>query len=389
MRRTVSNKALFIGITVILTLFVAVPIAMRAATHSQDTTAAVSDTTKRADHVKIRIDERGISVEAEDGKGGTVVHKPGGPTITIEGTKDIFKGSSSDIIRFGEDVHLRKDETARGNVVVFGGRVTVEGRVMGDIVVFGGRLILHSGAEVNGDAVVIGGTIEEDPDVNIQGEKVVMSGKIPFLGLGSHFSPKLRLISLMTMPVKYVVFLCIALLVLLAMGARTDRARSFLRTEYLKSFGWGLLVCFISVFVIPIAVVLLAITLIGIPLAILVLFSVIVFLFIALTLFAYDIGLRIKEWWNLGTTNKYALLLIGSVAVFLPGFIGNVLMVAPLIWGLGFAIKILANVIIFFGVACGTGALFTSRFGSREKFAGRTEPGAPPEMPYAPEIPRE
>lgn len=393
MRHIVSSKVLFAGIAVVLLVFVALPLAMQAAADEPDTTAVKKDA-KKGEHVKIHIDSRGISVESKDGT-GKVITDDEGATITIEGSADLFDKTTSEIVRFGEDVFVGADELVRGDIACFGGDVTIEGRVMGEVVVFGGNLYARSGAQINGDAVVIGGKIEEDPDVNIQGEKIELSGTIPFLGFAPQFAPHLHLIGFMTVPIKFIIFLGIAFLILLIMGRRIARGRTYLKIEYFKSFGWGLLVCFIGTFVVPILMVLLAITLIGIPLAILLVLCTVLVLFIGLTVFTFDLGLRIKERMNLSTVNPYALVLIGTVVLFLPMFIGNGLMVISFIWGLGFTIKILANLFILFGIICGIGALFSSRFGSVDKYAGPAMPGVPgaldpdtePIMPPAPDIP--
>lgn len=394
MRHTVSSKFLFMGIAIILLVFVAVPLGMQAAADETDTVTVKKADAKKGEHVKIHIDSRGISVESKDGT-GTVVTDDEGATITIEGTSDMFDKTTSEIVRFGEDVFVAADELVRGDIACFGGDVTIEGRVMGEVVVFGGNLYARSGAQINGDAVVIGGKIIEDPDVNIQGEKIELSGAIPFLGFAPKFAPHLQLVGFLTVPIKFILFLGIAFLIMLIMGARVTRGRSCLKLEYFKSFGWGLLVCFIGTFVIPILMVLLAITLIGIPLALLLAVCTILVLFIGLTVFALDLGLRIKERMNLSASNQYALVLIGSVVLFLLMFIGNGFMVIPFIWGLGFTIKILANLFILFGIICGIGALFSSRFGTRDKLLapavpgmpGAFDPGTDPIMPPAPGVP--
>lgn len=391
MRHSISSRVLFAGIALILLVFVVVPLAMQAATDEPDTTAAGKQDAKKGEHVKIHIDSRGISVESKDGKDAAIIGDDGA-TITIKGTPELFDESTSEIVRFGEDVHVAADELVRGDIACFGGDVTVEGRVMGEVVVFGGNLYARSGAQINGDAVVIGGKIVEDPDVNIQGEKIEMSGAIPFIGFAPHLAPQLHLIGLLTAPIKFIVFLGIAFLILLVMGARVTRSRSFLKIEYFKSFGWGLLVCFIGTFVVPILMVLLAITLIGIPLAILLVVCTVLLLFIGLTVFSFDLGLRIKERMNLSATNNYALVLIGSVALFLPVFIGNGLSVISFMWGLGLMVKILANLFVLFGIICGIGALFSSRFGTIDKLLGAPAPNTPggfdpatdPVMPPAP-----
>jgi hypothetical protein len=97
------------------------------------------------------------------------------------GCIDIDRCDDDDIVRFGDDIHIRRGEDVDGDVVAVGGTVRVDGDVSGDVVAVGGRvivgsrgrvdgdvvavagnLVLHDGCEVDGDAVTVGGVIKDD-----------------------------------------------------------------------------------------------------------------------------------------------------------------------------------------------------------------------------------
>lgn len=81
--------------------------------------------------------------------------------------------SRQDIVVSGSDVIIKADEKT-GDVVVFGGSVTVEGKgqVGGDLVVIGGSAKLSPEAEIEGDAVVLGGVLEVSPGARIDGDRI-------------------------------------------------------------------------------------------------------------------------------------------------------------------------------------------------------------------------
>jgi hypothetical protein len=72
----------------------------------------------------------------------------------------------------------------RGDVVSFGGDVTVYGRVEGNVWTFGSNIYLKSGSVVTGDVVALGGRINQEYQAYVQGNKnAVPQIVIPFLGL--------------------------------------------------------------------------------------------------------------------------------------------------------------------------------------------------------------
>jgi len=120
----------------------------------------------------------------------------------------VFARNSSDQVRFGQNVTVQADENAgdivcfgcsariigtAGDVVVFGGDVTVEGRVHGDVTVFGGSLNVSSGANVDGDAVAFGGGVHRSTGARIGGEVTNFLGPV---WIGAVFVPPIVVIIL-------------------------------------------------------------------------------------------------------------------------------------------------------------------------------------------------
>ncbi|MEZ5425306.1 MAG: polymer-forming cytoskeletal protein [Pyrinomonadaceae bacterium] len=74
-----------------------------------------------------------------------------------------------EVYSFGKNVIIQKE--AKG-VLVFGGNVTVEGRVTGDVAAIGGTIIQKKDAYIGGDVIVFGGTYRpESPNPLRNAEK--------------------------------------------------------------------------------------------------------------------------------------------------------------------------------------------------------------------------
>ena len=67
--------------------------------------------------------------------------------------------AKNDVVEFGSDINIPADQVVTGDVIDFGGSVSVHGRVMGSAVVFGGDLHIYPEGEVLQDTVDFGGDI--------------------------------------------------------------------------------------------------------------------------------------------------------------------------------------------------------------------------------------
>lgn len=75
----------------------------------------------------------------------------------------------------GSDLSIEEDDVYR-DVVVFGGRLTVEGQVIGDAVAIGGSASVSG--EITGDLAVVGGSIELEDGARVMGDVVSVGGSI-------------------------------------------------------------------------------------------------------------------------------------------------------------------------------------------------------------------
>ncbi|MGQ9603553.1 MAG: BamA/TamA family outer membrane protein [bacterium] len=103
-----------------------------------------------------------------------------GPRLPKELPKPIEQGEktaveSNDIVRFGGDIHIPRDQVVKGDVVAFGANILVEGRVEGDIVSMGGDISITSDGEVEGDVLTMFGKIDIRPGAKVSGDIVEKS----------------------------------------------------------------------------------------------------------------------------------------------------------------------------------------------------------------------
>lgn len=384
MRRLVSNRLLPWTLTAfVCCLFAGGSANAQTEADTAADTAVVEEAPedKSSGRVRISIDESGISVEGEAG----VISDEDGDWVEIQDWRGEYKEKGLDIVKFGESVFVAKDELVRGDLVVFGGNVVVEGKVVGNVIAIGGDIRARSGAEIKGDAVVLGGELDEDEDVIIGGERVMLHDIFPAGGLWGVLGPDVKWLRFVVLPVGLFVQLILAFLVLLFLRERIFRGYDHLSDNYLKSFGVGLLASFIGVFALLLVMIPLVITIIGIPLALLLLVSCGGIFIISWTIFAYGLGSIVAKKLQIQSDNAFLLLFIGAFIIHLPGVIAfgisvtQVTIFVPIAWmfsALGWLIKA-------FAYLSGFGALILSRFGSRP-LASLQQPAPPtPPVPNA------
>jgi hypothetical protein len=89
-------------------------------------------------------------------------------TLIIEGNPD------TQVFSFGKNVIVKQ---AAKEVFVFGGDVTIEGKVDGDVGTIGGSVIQKENAFIGGDVIVLGGTYQSEaqkPQRNAEKETVII-----------------------------------------------------------------------------------------------------------------------------------------------------------------------------------------------------------------------
>jgi cytoskeletal protein CcmA (bactofilin family) len=113
---------------------------------------------------------------------GTVEINIGGANRDSKGVHVSIDGDSvrnADYVRFGEAIHVEKDEHVRGDVVAIGGPgIVVEGNVDGDCVAIGTSLRLKEGANVAGEVVCIAGNLTLEDSTRVGTDAVSVWGRL-------------------------------------------------------------------------------------------------------------------------------------------------------------------------------------------------------------------
>jgi hypothetical protein len=274
-------------------------------------------------------------------------------------------------ISFGDIVFVGKDE-AQDNVISFGGRVTVEGKVRESIIVFGGSLALSgevgdtvvgfgsnitlkSTALIKGDIASIGGTLSKEPGCVIVGDTVYFKGgeAISKLFRGSIFSFPFLPIILIIKLIGFFVWLLIGLFMAALFPHQLSRASSQVRSAFWPVVGTGLisLILFGGLVVV---FALLSIVLIGIPfLLMLGAFGLALKIFGQVALF-YFFGESLGKSFGQKSPSPAAAVVIGLIIVSFFKFI-------PI---LGFLFSFCLSII-------GWGITIRTRFGTRENWLKR------------------
>jgi len=365
MRHSLSKLSVLFGVLVIAAM--CIPLDLLAQWEEADTVQVEGDAPKDG-AVRIRIDESGISVEGQvtDTGDTTTERRIIFDSGTGTATSRRYREKGTEIVKFGEDVHVERDELVRGDIVVFGGDVTIEGKVVGNVVVMAGNADILSGAEVNGDVVVIGGALEEEAEVVIHGERFeVKELALPVSDFSQFFGSHARFFGFFFVPVQFFISVMLSFLIVLFLRDRVVRTQEHVQESFLKSFGAGFLVVFIGASVVCFLAIILLITLIGIPLALVLIVSCIAVFIVARTVFVYALGSKVNEVMKMQTSNPFAVVLVGTAALYLPALLGYGITLLPFGEVVGSLLRVLGTLISIFAYLVGLGALFISRFGGR------------------------
>jgi hypothetical protein len=196
------------------------------------------------------------------------------------------RSSSNDLVRFGEDITIPASKVVEGDVVAFGGSITVLGHVKGSCTAIGGSVRVEGKGVVDGDAVSMGGTVSTGDSATVSGSNVSLgsfnAGHVrhwgPWMGAVGALSTGAWLLHTIFWLAMVLLFGWLSLVLL---RDRLLYANRLVREQFGKSFLWGLLGWVGLVFAVPVgivalvlfgalAIVILCVTIIGIPVAILV-----------------------------------------------------------------------------------------------------------------------
>jgi hypothetical protein len=330
---------------------------------------------KTAEGKEVKISEEGsISVGEESSQ-------------TQESTESQFEEGKKVIDKIvhvvgNEDIVVEENEVVKEDVVsVWGGDITVRGRVKGDVVAVKGKILVTSTGVIEGDAVSVGGGIEKEPGGVIQGE--IVDSRFPLMGQGalphSHllgqqpFHPAFAIRGLMLFAriIKIMIFLLLAIIVFAIVPKNVEKIKNKIDHDFWISFLVGLAVLLLIAPAFLILFVLLCITIIGIPVALIALpLAVAAYFLLAYTSGACFLGNKIKEKTSIKPETPMMTLIVGVLAVEV------VLLFARLIGIFGGPLVVLEWIMailgwVIFGViiAAGLGAGLLTRFGTRPKDA--------------------
>lgn len=287
------------------------------------------------------------------------------------------KGISTrrDIFLVGEDVEIGLFEKVRGDVVVIGGKITVNGSVTGNVVSIFDDIHVTSTAHVEGDAVTIGGHIQLDPGGTISGNFVDTHGFWP-----SHWFWTGNRVALFGFSLAG---LALLLAVTVMTGLIAPKNVNLVEHQVRTRFGTSFLVGLATEIFLPIVVILLIITIIGIPVALILLPITLIGLFLlGFTAVALAVGRGAGErGLNLGES-PLALIAMGVLLLELVYLVGRVMGIATSVFiPISFATRLVGLTILFLAWTTGLGAALMTRFGTRtpgQKRDSEPKPAPPP-----------
>lgn len=218
-----------------------------------------------------------------------------------------------DVVRMGDDIHVKPGEVISGDVVSIGGSVTIDGTVMGDAVSIGGDMSLGDSAVVSGDAVSIGGGVTKSASARVGGESVQVGVKLPSLwnigkGDADHVKKGHGVIKFFFWVIFYLVVFAFAALVIALGRDRIVYASDYMRKEPLITFLLGMF----SPLIFFIGMILLMITIIGIPVALAVCFLYPVLVFTGWVVAGYRVGCSVRQTRTLDVRTVFMGLLVIS-----------------------------------------------------------------------------
>ena len=283
------------------------------------------------------------------------------------GDREFIEVRGHDLVRFAEDMHIPYYQLVRGNVVLVGGNLRIDGKVMGDVVNIFGRTTLSSSAIVNGEVVTIMGSLKRSDDAVIGGETVMVGGEScpvtiwPFAAFGS------GMVRIMGRIITFVVMALLLLIVVYFLRDRMMRASTLVFGSFLKSLGVGFLVVFVGTILVLIVAVILAITIVGIPVSILLILSIVALIVIGYFVSALALGEFLSAKLNMQTDSPIIQSLLGLFALALLGLIASIMFFNPFLMPVRVLLRSVGAFINFIAVLTGVGAFVLSKAGSLSK----------------------
>ncbi len=269
---------------------------------------------------------------------------------------------SKDIVLFGEEVRIGRNELVRGDVVVFFGSVEIDGKVTGDVVSILGDIEIGPSAIVNGEVVSVLGALDKDPDARVRGETVEVWGKhstvsVPFLAFGGGV---FRAISKI---IAFIVGAFLLLIILYFLPDRIRRSSEYIFGSFFKSLGVGILVLFVGGIVVGLVGAILSITIIGIPVAILLALSFAALILVGYFVSALALGRFVVKKFNIENDSIFVHGIIGLFGLSLLGILSSMMWFAPYFLPARVILKSMGAFLNFLALFTGVGAFVLSKMG--------------------------
>jgi len=321
----------------------------------------------RTGSVRVKVDGPGsISVSVPD-----VPAVPAVPAVPGVPRAEPLE-TTAEIVRFGGDIEVSRDQAVDGDVVSFGGDIRIDGVVHGTVTAMGGDVTLTSSAVVDEDVVCMGGTLREQPGSIVRGRRVTGPGAggkrlwFPMFNLlGTGFQIAAHLFSLM-------IALGLSFLIVKLAPGRTGAALQAMRSEAGMSFMIGLMLLGLiipSVIVLALVIAILCITIIGIPLAAAVAVGYVAFFVIAglwgLVVGYAQLGSHLFARLKGGTATMVQAALWGAIALHGIRIAGDFFRVMPVFGFLGGLLGFLFFTFSALLTITGAGALVRSEYRNR------------------------
>lgn len=290
--------------------------------------------------------------------GGTVSVK--GPITQsariVGGSITIDTSIGEDLIVAGGEIHITKNASISGDVVMIGGTLEVDGNINGNVQAHGGTIIINS--KINGDVSGEMGQLTLGPEASIAGNLTYTSNKNLIAEQGSIVQGKttftqnkndndnaLRSIFAAGTIYKLIVDILFSLLFVLVLGFLTREVIERIEESITKSFGFGLS----AIVLMPlIGLFLLLIFWLGITWFVFYL----LLLLLTLGIMKIYIGTKILSWWENRKNKEYILdwkaAIVGPIIVILLSFIpviGWIILILLYILSFGGLIKTVISIL--------------------------------------------
>lgn len=268
----------------------------------------------------------------------------------------------NDLWRFGRDQRVHEDEVVRGQVVVVGGNLRVDGEITGGAVVIAGNIEVGPRGRIEGQAVAVAGRVTSAPGAAVRGALSLSAFSTPlFRRWGARAQQAGEIVADL---LKVVLLLVLSRLLLRLLGPQLESARREFASGGWRCIGLGLFALPAAVFTAIVVSFLLALSLVGMPIALLLLVAVAVVSVVSLLVGAFWFG----SW--LGSRSKPAALptwrhlALGLVCLRIPELVADALRWVAPESSLAFGFEVADVVLELTVLAGGLGALVLVRWGA-------------------------